>query len=71
MDITEQYIRFKRLAAPLGCFVAAIFMIYRGHTFGNNGTEFSLIVPVMCVMTALSLLVTGLALALRPEAQPE
>jgi hypothetical protein len=69
MDLNEYYLRAKRTLSAVGCFLAAVFLVYRGNSF-YSGSDFSLLVPVMCVFTALPLAATGLALILR-ETQPQ
>lgn len=69
MDLNETYLRAKRALTAVGCFLAAVFLVYRGNSF-TNGNDFALIVPIMCVFTALSLAATGLALILR-ETTPQ
>lgn len=64
MDYNEYFIRTQRTVAALACFLGAVFLVYRGNNFGT-GNDFSLLVPVMCVLTALSLFATGIGLMLR------
>lgn len=64
MDIELFLNRAKNTVAAVGCFFAAIFILYRGNMVENPGAS-SFVVPVMCAMTALALGATGLTMALR------
>ena len=60
---SQSLTRLRRSATVAGCFLTALYLVYRGNTFYEP--HFSLIVPVMCVLTAFVVGALGLSMALR------
>lgn len=68
-QVTETFNRAMRAAAGVACFMLAVFLVYRGNT--QSDTHYAMLVPVMCVLTALVLSATGLAVLLRAMSEHE
>lgn len=62
-QVTETFNRAMRAAAGVACFMLAVFLVYRGNV--ETDPHHAMLVPVMCVLTALVLCATGLAVMLR------
>lgn len=69
MDFNELYERARRIVISTACFIVAAYLVYRGQTV--DPTQFSTIVPVMLVLTALTVAATGLVLVLRTNQEVE
>lgn len=63
MQFNTYYNKVKQVLIAVACFASAMFLVYRGNTF--NSADYCLVIPVMCMGTALFLCATGLAVALR------
>jgi len=52
-----------RVALAIGSLVLATAISWRGNTFIDPAYPSSLVAPVMCVLTGLTVLITGVTLA--------
>jgi hypothetical protein len=63
------YGKIRQGVLASGCFVGAMALVYRGNTFSPS--DYTMVIPLMCVGTALALCATGLAIALRGNEQAQ
>jgi hypothetical protein len=67
----EVVARGFRWAFVAMCLVLSVVLVWRGNTFIDKMSGPTMTVPVMCVLAALSVAATGLAVAFRAnETQP-
>lgn len=62
MNISVPHI-VRRTAVLIGCLAAAAWLIWRGNTFPDP--VYDMTVPLMCVFSALMLVLTGLTACFR------
>ena len=58
----------RRIAVLVGCLLAAALLVWRGNTYPDPTPD--LTVPLMCVFSAMMLVLTGLTACFRDD-RPE
>ena len=55
----------RRVAVLVGCLLAAAVLVWRGNTYPDPNPD--LTVPLMCIASAMTLVLTGVAVCFRGD----